>query len=463
MRKYTINEAIVDDEELADKIKRFAELSDKIDEIKNNLNTLKTEYDDIEVHLRPILEQLSNTKDKALQVEKILVTIKRKGYERENVSYKDAFNWLYSRVNSQMKAIIDEALEKNKTLTKIASSIGVQKLSENKLRKSLTSAVGRITSLLKPFISFLSKKNQEIEKTISDFNSKFKMDLKLNENLTKTRKVTLNEFKSLVKRIIKEEKKKQIDEDLSANINQGVANLFTNILKKPVTANQINQIPTANKQNTQSANNAQTQNVANEDFGLSALGASVLGAALLIPTILSAAGQFINFLKTKFGLSKKKKIELQKLNKLIQDKKTYIQRLDTKDSPKEFEQLKKLENLYHIKDEEYGTLVGNSLKELGHSIHEMYIAPLNYGLTKISDTAVYYKMKQPPWLLNPQKRQHAANIIYSVLCLAFAGWQGYEHLKHLPGLTTTVVTVIKEGIEGGKSIKEIITSVLALI
>lgn len=206
MRKYTINEAIVEDKDLAEKIKRFAELSDKIDEIKNNLNTLKSEYDDIEVHLRPILEQLNNTKDKALQVEKILVTIKRKGYERENVSYKDAFNWLYSRVNSQMKAIIDEALEKNKTLTKIASSIGVQKLSENKLRKSLTSVVGRITSLLKPFISFLSKKNQEIEKTISDFKSKFKINAELNENLTKTKKIGLNQFKNLVKRIIKEEK-----------------------------------------------------------------------------------------------------------------------------------------------------------------------------------------------------------------------------------------------------------------
>lgn len=206
MRKYTINEAIVEDKDLAEKIKRFAELSDKIDEIKNNLNTLKSEYDDIEVHLRPILEQLNNTKDKALQVEKILVTIKRKGYERENVSYKDAFNWLYSKVNSQMKAIIDEALEKNKTLTKIASSIGVQKLSENKLKKSLTSAVGKITSLLKPFISFLSKKNQEIEKTISDFKSKFKINAELNENLTKTKKIGLNQFKNLVKRIIKEEK-----------------------------------------------------------------------------------------------------------------------------------------------------------------------------------------------------------------------------------------------------------------
>jgi len=202
MRKYRINEAIVEDADLAEKIKRFAELSDKIDEVTADLKTLKKEYDDIEIHIRPILEQLSETKDKALQVENILISIKRKGYERENVSYKDAFNWLYNKVNAQMKAIIDEALQKNKTLTKIASSIGVQKLSENKLRKSLTSVVGRITSLLKPLISFLSKKNKEIDKTIADFKSKFKMGEAINES----KRVTLNEFKTLVKRIIKEEK-----------------------------------------------------------------------------------------------------------------------------------------------------------------------------------------------------------------------------------------------------------------
>jgi len=223
MRKYRINEAIVEDADLAEKIKRFAELSDKIDEVTADLKTLKKEYDDIEIHIRPILEQLSETKDKALQVENILITIKRKGYERENVSYKDAFNWLYNKVNAQMKAIIDEALQKNKTLTKIASSIGVQKLSENKLRKSLTSVVGRITSLLKPFISFLSNKNKEIDKTIADFKSKFKMGEAISETkiqpnsgtmvgmrgfspINESKKITLNEFKSLVKRIIKEEK-----------------------------------------------------------------------------------------------------------------------------------------------------------------------------------------------------------------------------------------------------------------
>lgn len=224
MTRYRINEAIVEDPDLAEKIKKFAELSDKIDEITGNLKTLKREYDDIEVHIRPILEQLKQTKDNALQVEKILITIKRAGYERENIKYKEAFDWLYSRVNTQMKAIIDESIEKNKTLTKVASSIGVQKLSENKLRKSLTSAVGRITSLLKPFISFLSKKNQEINKTIADFKSKFKMGEAISETKIQPTSATMvgmrgfspmneskNKLQSLIKRIIKEEMEKESD------------------------------------------------------------------------------------------------------------------------------------------------------------------------------------------------------------------------------------------------------------
>jgi hypothetical protein len=228
MRRYRINEAIVEDPDFVEKIKKFAELSDKIDEITANLKSLKREYDDIEVHIRPILEELKITKDKALQVENILITIKRAGGDKKNIKYKEAFEWLYNKVNAQMKAIIDESIEKNMTISRVASSISVQKLSENKLRKSLTSAVGRITSLLKPFISFLSKKNQEIDKTIADFKSKFKMSEAISETkiqptsgtmvgmrgfspMNESKRITLNELQSLVKRIIKEEMEKESD------------------------------------------------------------------------------------------------------------------------------------------------------------------------------------------------------------------------------------------------------------
>lgn len=223
MRRYRINEAIIEDPDLVEKIKKFAELSDKIDEITANLKSLKREYDDIEVHITPILVELKKTKDNVIQVENILITIKKAGGDKKNIKYKDAFNWLYSRVNAQMKAIIDESIQKNMTVSKVASSISVQKLSENKIRKSLTSAVGRITSLLKPFISFLSKKNQEIDKTIADFKSKFKIGETIAETkiqptsatmvgmrgfspMNESKRITLNELQSLVKRIIKEEK-----------------------------------------------------------------------------------------------------------------------------------------------------------------------------------------------------------------------------------------------------------------
>jgi hypothetical protein len=236
MRRYRINEAIVEDPDFVEKIKKFAELSDKIDEVTANLKSLKREYDDIEVHIRPILEQLKITKDKALQVENILITIKKAGGDKKNIKYKDAFNWLYSRVNAQMQAIIDESIKKNMTISRVASSISVQKLSENKLRKSLTSAVGRITSLLKPFISFLSKKNQEIDKTITDFkkeHSELLSETKIQptsatmvgmdgfSRMNESKRITLNEFKSLIKRIIKEEKNNLTKNQVKKMLREG--------------------------------------------------------------------------------------------------------------------------------------------------------------------------------------------------------------------------------------------------
>jgi hypothetical protein len=74
----------------------------------------------------------------------------------------------------------------------------------------------------------LSKKNQEIDKTIADFKSKFKMGDAISETkiqptsatmvgmrgfspMNESKILKLNEFKSLIKRIIKEEKEKEND------------------------------------------------------------------------------------------------------------------------------------------------------------------------------------------------------------------------------------------------------------
>jgi chromosome segregation ATPase len=163
-----MSEIKISDPELQSQIKEFASLSDQIDVIENNLKQLKNKYKVLEDTLRPILEQLQETQDRAIEVEDILVTIKKSGFERTSYAYKEAFDWLKDRVNPAMKKIVEEAIEKTAKTTRIASSIGVQRqISENKIIDALKSYWNKFTSKL-------GKLNKELDNAIDDFKERIK-------------------------------------------------------------------------------------------------------------------------------------------------------------------------------------------------------------------------------------------------------------------------------------------------
>lgn len=159
----TIQEVQIEDPELSKQIKEFAELSDEIDVINARLKLLKNKYGILEEIIRPILEELDVTKDKALEVENILVTIKRKGYDRTSFAYKEALEWVRGRINPAMRKIVDDSLEATKKTATITSQIGVQKIEEQ-------SILDRIANTLKSFFAKVSQK-------ISTANNKLSRDI----------------------------------------------------------------------------------------------------------------------------------------------------------------------------------------------------------------------------------------------------------------------------------------------
>jgi septal ring factor EnvC (AmiA/AmiB activator) len=160
--KGVLKETKVTDPKLIEEIKEFAELSDQIDVISGNLKKLQNRYKEIESNLRPVLEELKETKNRTLEVENIIVTIKREGYTRESASYKEAYEWLKNKVNRQLKKLVEEALEATKKTSKVASSIGVQKLDENRILNALKKFWNRITQNIKTH-------NKNLTNAIRDF------------------------------------------------------------------------------------------------------------------------------------------------------------------------------------------------------------------------------------------------------------------------------------------------------
>lgn len=134
------------------KIDEFGDLSDEMDRLKKELNGIKKRYSQIEGELRPILEELDRFGEKSLQTERYLVSIKRMGYDRENLKYKEAFEQSLEKVNKQTRMVLEELLQSTKTVSRVVSSVGVQPVSENfftDLVRKVKSLFGRVVSKLK--------------------------------------------------------------------------------------------------------------------------------------------------------------------------------------------------------------------------------------------------------------------------------------------------------------------------
>jgi len=133
--------------DIESKIDEFGTLSDKIDKVKMELSELSNRYKEIEGDLRPILEQLNIQNKKSIQTKKYLVTLKRMGYNRENFKYKESFEESLTKVNQQTRKVLEDILLSTKTVSRVVSTIGVQRMDEISLKSMLKKLVSPFKKL----------------------------------------------------------------------------------------------------------------------------------------------------------------------------------------------------------------------------------------------------------------------------------------------------------------------------
>ena len=145
--------------DLESKIDEFGILSDKIDKVKMELSELSNRYKEIEGELRPTLEQLTIQNQKSIQTNRYLVTLKRMGYNRDNFKYKESFVESLTKVNKQTKKVLEDILLSTKTVSRVVSTIGVQRMDEI----SLKSMLKKLVSPFKKLFSRLRLNNKSMD------------------------------------------------------------------------------------------------------------------------------------------------------------------------------------------------------------------------------------------------------------------------------------------------------------
>ena len=143
--------------DIESKIDEFGILSDKIDKVKMELKELSNRYKEIEGELRQTMEQLHIQNKNSIQTKRYLVTLKRIGYNRENFKYKESFEKSLTKVNQQTKKVLEDILLSTKTVSRVVSTIGVQRMDEISLKSMLK-------KLVSPFKKLFSRLRMNIKR-----------------------------------------------------------------------------------------------------------------------------------------------------------------------------------------------------------------------------------------------------------------------------------------------------------
>ena len=125
--KELISEKVVVDSKIQSEIDELGILSQQIEKIKKQLQPLQKRYGEVVEEIIPIIDKLDK---ETLQTNNFIMKIIRRGYERENYSYKEGFLNGLNKVNENTKKILQQILEETKKLTKINPSFSVKPIGE---------------------------------------------------------------------------------------------------------------------------------------------------------------------------------------------------------------------------------------------------------------------------------------------------------------------------------------------
>jgi len=127
--KELISEKIVVDSKIQSEIDELGTLTQQIEKIKKQLKPLQKRYGEVVEGIIPVIDKLDK---ETLTTNNFVMKIIRRGYERENFSYKEGFLNGLNKVNENTKKILQQILEETKKLTKINPSFSVKPIGEGR-------------------------------------------------------------------------------------------------------------------------------------------------------------------------------------------------------------------------------------------------------------------------------------------------------------------------------------------
>jgi len=164
-----VNEAKIEDPELAAKVAKYYDLQKRIDMLKSTLATMNAEAKELgfEDEIRPLFDSMKEIGDRLALTDGYIVKITRYGGTSTTYRYKEAFELALTKVNASTEKVLQEALESTKKISTVSHSFNVEKVQENLATKLFSLLKGYVRSFLNVFKKEdknIADANKELEK-----------------------------------------------------------------------------------------------------------------------------------------------------------------------------------------------------------------------------------------------------------------------------------------------------------
>ena len=161
VRKIITEIDVTDRPDLEAEARRYAEIANKMKMLEAELEELAKEYEPLDDKFRKELEVIGETKNTFIRAGKLLIKIERASYDKKNKSYKTGWDYLYPRVQGQMKKIADEAMAMVETTSKVKSKIAVVHGESVIKEGKFIDLVNKLSNWIKGKINKLSSLNKQ--------------------------------------------------------------------------------------------------------------------------------------------------------------------------------------------------------------------------------------------------------------------------------------------------------------
>jgi len=160
-----LNEMLVEDKGLEGMVREYSKLTEEMSVIKKELQEKEARSKELSAQIAPILEAMEDTEERVLQVDDILVFIKKMGTSYERPHYEKIYSELLTRVNPELKGIMEELKKTLYTQVNVSTSLGVQRAESGMLSR----AGAMISGAWRRLLSLIGIANHRIDKAINEF------------------------------------------------------------------------------------------------------------------------------------------------------------------------------------------------------------------------------------------------------------------------------------------------------